>query len=95
MSTILEFIKIFQSESNISLFTEVSCYWFAVILEKRFSGVIMYDPHQVHFATKIKGKIYDITGLVDSTDYIEWSKYVKESDDTDLIISNCIRLERR
>ena len=97
MESILEFIKIFNSPSNTILFTECACYWFSVILHQRFpNSSIVYDPHQVHFATKINGKVYDITGLVvEDSDYIDWEYYSSSSDDADMIMKYCIRLERR
>ena len=96
MDDILEFIGVFDSPSNKILFTEVSCYWFAMILKERFSGNIVYNPHQVHFATKIGSKVYDITGIIeDSSDYVDWNKYSTTAEDSDLIEECCIRLERR
>lgn len=98
MSAIIEFIKIFQSPSNINLFTECACYWFANILHQRFpNSYIVYDPHQVHFATKIEDRVYDITGIVgEDSDYIDWEYYAFfHQEDAELIIRNCINLERR
>lgn len=97
MSNILEFIKIFDSPSNKILFTECACYWFSEILHQRFSNsVIVYNPHLVHFATKINGRVYDINGIVeDDEDYVEWERYSSYADDADMIIKYCINLERR
>lgn len=95
MSTILEFIKVFQSPSNHILFTECACYWFSVILHQRFpDSSIVYDPQQVHFATKIHGVVYDITGIVeDDADYIDWEYYSSHFDDADMVIEYCIKMK--
>lgn len=95
MSTILEFIRIFQSPSNRILFTECACFWFAVILHQRFpESSIVYDPQQVHFATKIQGRVYDITGIIeDDEDYIDWEYYSAHYDDADMIETYCINMK--
>lgn len=95
MSEVLEFIKIFQSPSNNELFQECACYWFAKILQERFEGSsIVYNPSNIHFATKIKDRIYDISGQVEySSDYIDWEEYSTYSYDANLIIENCILLK--
>ena len=97
MSEILSFIKVFHSPSNEILFKDCACYWFSHILHTRFpDSCIMYNPHQVHFATKINGTIYDIEGIIeDDSEYIDWEEYSTYADDIDMIISNCINLERR
>lgn len=97
MSEVLEFIEVFSSPSNKILFKECACYWFSTILAQRFkNSTIMYDPHQVHFATEIDGRLYDIEGLIeDNTDYISWESYKLSADDYDLITRCCINLERR
>lgn len=94
MESILEFIRIFNSSENIELFTDNACYWFAIILSNRFSNSkIVYDPHQIHFATKIGNHIYDITGIVEyDEDYVDWLEYQEYADDTDLIIQMCINM---
>lgn len=65
---VLRFIKKFQNKDTIKTFTEGCCYWFAVILDKRFnSGFgdnIMIDYVANHFGCKIDNKVYDITGDV-------------------------------
>lgn len=92
--TILDFIAIFSTPSNRVLFTEVACYWFAHILHTRFSNsYIVYDPHRVHFATKINNKIYDITGIIeDDSEYIDWDEYSETFDDSEYISECCIDL---
>lgn len=63
-----EFIRRFcRYEENRVLeqtFTEGMCYYFAIILQERFGGEILYDKVENHFVTLIKGKLYDITGNV-------------------------------
>lgn len=94
MSEVLDFIKVFNSPSNETLFTNCACYWFAHILVNRFpNSTIMYNPHQIHFAAKIRGSLYDISGRIeDDEDYLDWSEYMDTSDDADMIIENCIKL---
>lgn len=94
MSEILEFIKVFQSSHTLVLFKDTACYWFALILHERFEGsIIVYEPHLIHFATKIKGNVYDISGLVDNPeDYIIWETYNPPLKDKLLIEEYCIKL---
>lgn len=89
---IIRFINDFTSyESNSVLYNTFMngyCYYFAVILKERFGGIILYDPIDGHFVTKIDGSIYDITGDVTAkhkTLYGQktWSK-------TPSIIEGCI-----
>lgn len=95
MSEVLEFIEVFQSPSNMTLFKDCACYWFAVILHERFEGSsIVYDPSNFHFATKIRDNVYDISGQVEySSDYVDWEEYSNYSYDSDIIIENCILLK--
>lgn len=75
---VLKFIKQFQNPSTIKVFTEGCCYWFAVILNRRFKQqhpTIMYHPINNHFAVRIDGTLYDITGEIDSKDFWEWRKF--------------------
>ena len=75
---ILNFIKQFQNPDTIKVFTEGCCYWFAVILSRRFKqqhSTIMYHPVENHFATRIGDSLYDITGEIDSKDFWEWRKF--------------------
>jgi len=95
---ILEFIKIFDRPETRILFTECACYWFSSILKERFQdSIIVYNPHEVHFATLIEGRVYDITGVVeDARDYISWEYYsTMYPRDAELVHSCCITFERR
>lgn len=51
-------------------------YWFAVILFIRFmddGSQIVYDYGTDHFATFVKGRVYDITGdVTDGHDWVIW-----------------------
>lgn len=93
-SKILNFIKKFQNKETIKVFTQGCCYWFAVILDKRFNigfgDNIMIDYIVNHFGCKIDNKVYDITG--DVTDKYNW-EYWNHCTDDDLqkcIIRDCI-----
>ena len=91
---ILKFIKQFQNQGTIETFTEGCCYWFAVILRLRFTvfnPIIMYNPIDNHFATKIGRTLYDITGKIDSKEFEPWDEF--EQEDyllTQRIIKDCI-----
>ena len=72
---ILKFIqKRFSQNCN---WLDGNCFYFALILEKRFGGRIFYDVINGHFVTKFDGVFYDWTGVVDNKDaiYIEWDKF--------------------
>ncbi len=93
--TPIEFIKNFQNEGTIETFTEGCCYWFAMILFWRFNNLgatIVYNEITGHFATLIRGKIYDITGEIKDNDkWIEWSEYaITEPVYAKTIIRDCI-----
>lgn len=94
-SEVLNFIQIFVSDETTTLFTECACYWFSHILRYRFpESTIMYDPGQVHFATKIADNIYDISGIVaNPEDYVDWSAYSSHAPDAELIQEVCINLK--
>lgn len=89
---VLAFIKHFQNEGTIKTFTEGCCYWFAHILKERFSGLIYYNPVENHFATKIDGSLYDITGeLVDGRNWMMWRKYIAmDLLDAIRVIKDCV-----
>lgn len=97
MTEVLQFIEVFRSTSNVQLFTQTACYWFAQILHQRFkNSSIVYNPDMVHFATKIDGVVYDITGVrEDSQYYVDWESYTSYATDIDIISKYCINLERR
>ena len=79
-------------------FTEGCCYWFAVILNKRFKKCsrIMYEPIENHFVTEISGirtRLYDITG--DVTDkyrdkVIDWEAWNDDPLAKNRIIRDCV-----
>ena len=95
MSEVLEFIAHFHKVKNPevidNLFTNGCCYWFSLLLHSRFKGsIIMYDPIENHFVTKIEDRLYDVTGDVTGKyNVIDWETY-----DDDIhkkrIISQCI-----
>lgn len=71
---ILNFISRFTENGRktevIDTFTNGCCYWFAEILRARFSrsepfyADIVYDETANHFACRILGRDYDVTGDV-------------------------------
>lgn len=74
------FKKGFNKEEVENIFLNGNCYHFALILKQMFKGEIIYDPHEFHFSTKIKGKYYDITGEIQKPyDECSW-KDMKEED---------------
>ena len=74
MKDVDDFLKRFHSsESMDDVFTRSCCYWFAAVLFGRFirdGATIMYDEAANHFGTRIKGRVYDITG--DVTNQYQW-----------------------
>lgn len=71
------FLKHFQSPDNTEeVFTNDCCYWFALILFRRFikdGAKIMYDIESEYFGTEINGKVYDITGdITNNYNWIPW-----------------------
>lgn len=93
----LEFIKHFQNEGTIDVFMNGCCYWFAHILLSRFLNrhpcpKIMYNDITGHFATKIDGKIYDISGEIKDTEHwMEFDDYLtNEPAYSQIIIRDCI-----
>lgn len=95
--TIIGFINRFtdnnQNTAVIEKFQCGCCYWFAEILYERFfdegTGIV-YDVVANHFATKIHGRVYDITGdVTDQYNFVDWNYY----DDTrhkDRIYRDCV-----
>lgn len=94
--SILKFIKRFQNEGTIKTFTQGCCYWFAVILEKRYSEAnmytqILYSPVYNHFITQIGLNFYDITGEVSAETYISWDPYQSQyPNEANKVIFDCI-----
>lgn len=74
INDIMIFLKRFKNSDNIKeVFTCGCCYWFAAILFSRFNrdgATIMYDEIANHFGTKVRDRVYDITG--DVTDSYQW-----------------------
>ena len=52
------------------------CWWFAWMLRERFwreySADIVVDYTQYHFACRINGHVYDVTGLVNGGTWEKW-----------------------
>lgn len=82
-------------------FTTGNCYWFARILYERFGaafnhGEIVYHPIENHFAYRDNrtGYVYDITGMIDGTNFVPWAQYATEDGlHTQRLIDQCILLE--
>ena len=70
---ILSFIANFDKAQD--TFLNGCCYWFAFILQARFSGKIYYDQVQNHFAAKICGRYYDVTGEISGDGFVPWDTY--------------------
>ena len=91
---VLKFIKQFQNPGTVETFTQGCCYWFTVILKKRFAiyhPTVMYNPIEDHFVTKIGHTLYDITGVVPPTEFESWEEFAKEDYLlTQRIIHDCI-----
>lgn len=97
-SEVIKFISRFtcggKQKQVIEIFTCGCCYWFARILQERFSGYrpeLVYDIIINHFGTKICGKVYDIAG--DCTNDYNWVLWANQTDETcaiDNITRNCI-----
>ena len=79
MEKVLAFISQFDGAQDV--FLNGCCYWFAHILQTRFSGEILYEPSDGHFVTRIDGELYDISGKV-TNEYgrqqlIDWTNYAE------------------
>lgn len=94
MTDVRGFLERFHLSKQIDeVFTSGCCYWFAHILFYRFirdGSQMMYAPVDNHFGTKIKGRVYDITG--DVTEQYEWIPWLEFSDEIerDRIVRDCI-----
>lgn len=78
MNDVQNFLSRFHSAGDVDtvFITSGCCYWFAAVLFGRFirdGAEIMYDQALNHFGTKIKGRVYDITG--DVTDKYTWEPW--------------------
>lgn len=89
---VLDFIKRrFNKDSN---WTNGNCYWFALILKKRFpESKIYYMPITGHFIVKIKDVFYDWTGIVVPEEKVIKFKKLKKRDPLwyDHIIRDCFK----
>lgn len=97
---VLMFIGRFSTDGQgtrwevIEAFTQGGCYWFAYILAARFGqqygAEIVTDYVANHFAARIGGRVYDITG--DVTDAGTWEPWAECSDALlrQRIIDGCI-----
>lgn len=62
---ICEFISEFKKFDSVEeTFLNGFCYYFALILQHRFGGEVLYDPIVGHFVVRIGNAYYDITGDV-------------------------------
>ncbi|MBP5461999.1 MAG: hypothetical protein J6Y20_07735 [Lachnospiraceae bacterium] len=83
MNDVQNFIKRFHSYDSIDdVFTNGCCYWFAAILFGRFirdGAEMVYDQVANHFGTRIRGRVYDITG--DVTEMYRWESWYEIDDE--------------
>lgn len=94
---VIEFIHAFTNsgkrEQVIETFTGGCCYWFAVILQHRFGGFIVYDDIKGHFACRIGDEVYDVTGnITDKAEYVNWDLYDAASI-RKAVVDACIMLQ--
>lgn len=81
---VLAFIKPFRNDACRTVFTEGYCYWFAWILQEwsvhiGAPGVIEYEPIMDHFACRIDGVLYDVTGVVTETfPFTPWDEFKQQ-----------------
>lgn len=94
--SILKFIFNFKrkmTQEVEDIFMNGNCYWFAKILQIRFSGDIYFNPDAVHFATMIGDNLYDISGLVtESTEWYNWDEFCV-TNDVNATIQSCILMD--
>ena len=92
---VLSFISHFALGEDCFLYG--CCYWFAVILCKRFEFEtpgnchIYYHPVDNHFAAMIDGTLYDVTGSISPIGFEPWEQYMQY--DVELytrILNDCI-----
>ena len=72
--------KRFDTGQVTQTFTNGFCYWFAYILHTRFpDSEIVYYHAGMHFACKIKDRIFDITGDITDKKYFfeSWEEIQK------------------
>lgn len=85
-----EFKKFEKNNVLVKTFTTGYCYYFALILNHRFGGNILYCCEEGHFITKIGNYMYDITGNV--TNKYKNSKLLTEKEwkENKTIVYGCI-----
>lgn len=94
MKDVENFLKRFHSSENVDeVFTCGCCYWFAAVLFGRFirdGATIMYDEVANHFGTRVKGRVYDITGdVTDKYKWVPW-EFITDSAHRARIVRDCI-----
>ncbi len=74
--------------------TTGNCYYFAVILQKRFGGGVCYDTIAGHFVLHRNGKYYDYNGEyvpLDTSAVIGWKEFRKYDElQYRRIVASCI-----
>lgn len=72
-----------------------ACYWFAIMLQKRFGGDIYYLPIANHFLIKINGTFYDAGGVaIPTEEAYPWTSYkYRDEIETKRIVRDCINME--
>lgn len=80
-----KFIGKFHTSSDINtVFTDEASYWFAYILYRRFiydGAILVYSDSDHSFGTKIRGRVYGITG--DVTEKCIWEPWLEFGNDPD------------
>ena len=73
---VLQFIKRFELGKDCFLYG--CCFWFAQILIARFKKEaeceLMYHTAENHFAVRIEGTLYDVSGVVPENGFIPFKK---------------------
>lgn len=89
---ILKFISNFKDMQDHYLYGK--CYWFAIILQTRFGGVLYYNQVENHWVTKIGETLYDVQGVVNSTDYEEWpGEIIEDTLYYNRLVRDCINFD--
>lgn len=77
MEPTMEFIDRFRGSTE-HVFSGACSYWFAMILFRRFlrdGAELMVDTDASHFGTRIKKRVYDVTGdVTGSYRWIPWNE---------------------
>ena len=75
---VLEFIeRRFPVDCN---WTTGNCYYFALILSKRFNGDIYYDGINSHFVSLIDDTFYDYNGAYEYNESLIYSEELLQKD---------------